>query len=132
MVEIEIDYRGDLHCEAVHGPSGDKLATDAPVDNQGRGEAFSPTDLAATALGTCVVTIMGSAIGMAKKTVSKSPRLRTMAVKSSGRIRSSNSIDRKIRKAEQQARMAPSMAKAKNRATKGAVFLVPLSTVPAG
>ena len=44
---------------AVHGPSGNKLVTDAPVDNQGRGESFSPTDLVATALGTCVVTTMG-------------------------------------------------------------------------
>jgi uncharacterized OsmC-like protein len=59
MVEITIDYQGDLHCEAVHGPSGDKLATDAPVDNQGRGEAFSPTDLVATALGACMATVMG-------------------------------------------------------------------------
>ncbi len=59
MVEIDITYQGDLHCEAVHGPSGMKLATDAPKDNEGRGESFSPTDLVATALGTCMVTIMG-------------------------------------------------------------------------
>lgn len=59
MVEIRIDYQGELHCEAVHGPSGDRLSTDAPVDNQGRGEAFSPTDLVAAALGTCMATIMG-------------------------------------------------------------------------
>lgn len=61
MVEINIDYKGQLHCEAVHGPSGSQLETDAPVDNQGRGEAFSPTDLVATALGTCMATIMGIA-----------------------------------------------------------------------
>jgi len=59
MVEIRIEYQGDLHCEAVHGPSGDKLSTDAPLDNQGRGAAFSPTDLVATALGTCMATVMG-------------------------------------------------------------------------
>ncbi|MBK1834101.1 OsmC family protein [Roseibacillus ishigakijimensis] len=59
MVEVTIDYKGDLHCEAHHGPSNSTLATDAPVDNQGRGEAFSPTDLVATALGTCMATIMG-------------------------------------------------------------------------
>ena len=59
MVEINIEYQGDLHCEAVHGPSGTCLSTDAPVDNQGRGESFSPTDLCATALGTCMATIMG-------------------------------------------------------------------------
>jgi putative redox protein len=43
----------------VHGPSGQKLVTDAPVDNQGKGESFSPTDLVATALGACIPTIMG-------------------------------------------------------------------------
>jgi len=59
MVEVKIDYQGELHCSAEHGPSGARLETDAPVDNQGRGEAFSPTDLVATALGTCMATIMG-------------------------------------------------------------------------
>ena len=59
MVTIQIEYQGDLHCQAVHGPSGAELNTDAPKDNQGRGESFSPTDLVATALGTCILTIMG-------------------------------------------------------------------------
>ncbi|QDV71172.1 OsmC-like protein [Rosistilla carotiformis] len=59
MVEIQVEYQGGLRCQAVHGPSGCQLSTDAPVDNQGRGESFSPTDLVATALGTCVSTIMG-------------------------------------------------------------------------
>ena len=59
MVEIQIGYEGELHCNALHLPSGNRLATDAPVDNNGRGEAFSPTDLVATALGTCMATIMG-------------------------------------------------------------------------
>ena len=59
MVEIRVRYEGDLHCAAEHGPSKTKLATDAPVDNQGRGESFSPTDLVATALGTCMLTTMG-------------------------------------------------------------------------
>lgn len=52
-------YEGTLRCLAVHAPSGSTLHTDAPADNQGRGEAFSPTDLVATALATCILTIMG-------------------------------------------------------------------------
>lgn len=59
MVEVTIDYQGELHCAAKHGPSGSTVETDAPVDNEGRGESFSPTDLVATALGTCMATIMG-------------------------------------------------------------------------
>lgn len=59
MIEITIDYQGDLRCQAVHGPSKNQLITDAPVDNCGKGESFSPTDLVATALGTCMATIIG-------------------------------------------------------------------------
>jgi putative redox protein len=59
MVEIEVAYEGDLHTSCRHGPSGRELETDAPIDNQGRGESFSPTDLLATALGTCMLTVMG-------------------------------------------------------------------------
>lgn len=51
-------YLGNLDCEAVHEPSGSKLKTTAPPDNQGRGDKFSPTDLVATALGTCYLTLM--------------------------------------------------------------------------
>lgn len=59
MVRVDIEYEGELHCKAMHGPSHAELATDAPTDNQGRGESFSPTDLVATALGTCMMTVMG-------------------------------------------------------------------------
>ena len=59
MVTIHTIYRGELRCDATHGPSRSKLTTDAPVDNHGKGESFSPTDLLATALGTCMVTVMG-------------------------------------------------------------------------
>ena len=59
MVEIKLTYEGDLHCHAVHGPSGTTLATDAPVDNNGRGESFSPTALVATALASCMATVIG-------------------------------------------------------------------------
>ena len=58
MVRIQTEYQGDLHCVSVHTPSETALATDAPVDNQGRGESFSPTDLIATSLGTCMLTTM--------------------------------------------------------------------------
>jgi putative redox protein len=59
MVRIDVAYQGGLRCQATHGPSGQKLVTDAPVDNHGKGESFSPTDLVATALGTCISTVMG-------------------------------------------------------------------------
>lgn len=58
-IEIDMTYQGDLHCQAMHGPSRSTLITDAPVDNGGRGDAFSPTDLLAVALGTCMLTVMG-------------------------------------------------------------------------
>ena len=59
MTSISGNYSGDLRCTSVHRPSGSALETDAPADNQGRGERFSPTDLVATALNTCLLTIMG-------------------------------------------------------------------------
>ena len=57
-VSITIDYTGELRCSATHGPSQTKIITDAPVDNHGKGESFSPTDLVAAALATCMATVM--------------------------------------------------------------------------
>ncbi|HAH08337.1 MAG TPA: osmotically inducible protein OsmC [Elusimicrobia bacterium] len=58
-VEVEVVYQGELVCKAVHGPSKALMLTEAPADNGGKGEQFSPTDLVGTALGSCVLTIMG-------------------------------------------------------------------------
>ena len=55
----KVSYLGDLRTEAIHIQSGDTIITDAPVDNEGKGEAFSPTDLVATSLASCILTIMG-------------------------------------------------------------------------
>jgi len=59
MVSIEVVYLGELRTEALHGPSLSTIRTDAPLDNCGKGELFSPTDLVSAALGTCVLTILG-------------------------------------------------------------------------
>jgi putative redox protein len=59
MTSITCHYNGGLRCRAEHGPSGSSLETDAPPDNQGQGTCFSPTDLIATSLATCLLTVMG-------------------------------------------------------------------------
>lgn len=61
METIKTVYQGMLRTQATHLQSGTQILTDAPVDNQGKGEAFSPTDLLAAALGSCMLTIMGIA-----------------------------------------------------------------------
>jgi len=61
MIAIKTKYLGDLRCESTHIKSGSVVVTDAPLDNKGKGEAFSPTDLLATSLATCMITIMGIA-----------------------------------------------------------------------
>jgi putative redox protein len=67
MVQISVEYEGDLHCLSIHGPSQAALSTDAPRDNLGKGETFSPTDLTATSLGVCMLTTM--AIVAAKRSL---------------------------------------------------------------
>ncbi len=59
MTKMRTTYIGDLKTEAEHLQSGSKIVTDAPVDNNGKGELFSPTDLFATSLGSCILTVMG-------------------------------------------------------------------------
>ncbi len=61
MVEINTTYSGGLHCKAIHKPSGALIETDAPTDNRGKGESFSPTDLLAASLAVCYLTTMGIA-----------------------------------------------------------------------
>lgn len=58
MVQMHVLYQGQKHCELTHGPSGTKISTDAPKDNNGRGEAFSPTDLCTVSLAACKLTTM--------------------------------------------------------------------------
>lgn len=81
----KVTYLGDLRTESEHVQSGMKMLTDAPTDNQGRGEAFSPTDTVATALATCMLTIMGikardldldlrGATALVQKTMAPDPR----------------------------------------------------------
>lgn len=59
MATAHVSYLGNLRTSCEHIASGTKILTDAPVDNQGKGEAFSPTDLVATSLASCMMTIMG-------------------------------------------------------------------------
>ena len=85
MVKIDATYDGNLRCTATHGPSGKQLITDAPVDNMGKGESFSPTDLLATSMLTCIMTIVAiradskkidvsGMTGRVEKTMASGPR----------------------------------------------------------
>jgi uncharacterized OsmC-like protein len=58
MVKMRVTYQGQKHCQLIHEPSGSEIDTDAPKDNQGKGERFSPTDLVGAALGSCILTTM--------------------------------------------------------------------------
>ena len=85
MVRIDATYDGNLRCTATHGPSGKQLISDAPVDNMGKGESFSPTDLLATSMLTCIMTIVAiradsrqidvsGMTGSVEKTMASGPR----------------------------------------------------------
>tara|TARA_B100001175_G_C19122224_1_gene454848 strand:+ start:119 stop:529 length:411 start_codon:yes stop_codon:yes gene_type:complete len=85
MNTFEIKYKGDLRTTAIHLDSGSEISTDAPKDNHGLGETFSPTDMVCTALASCILTIMAIAVerddidikgttAVVKKTMGKNPR----------------------------------------------------------
>jgi len=91
MVKMNIIYEGNLRCSLTHEPSGSVIRTDAPKDNMGRGEAFSPTDLVAAALGSCMLTIMGIVavkynIDLKGSTVDVSKEMVTAPVRRIGKI----------------------------------------------
>ncbi|MCB0507124.1 MAG: OsmC family protein [Chitinophagales bacterium] len=70
MATSKITYLGELRTEATHLQSGNTIITDAPTDNHGKGEAFSPTDLVATALGSCMLTVVGIKVAAMEKNIS--------------------------------------------------------------
>ena len=85
MSDITVKYAGDLRTKSTHVDSGDQITTDAPKDNNGLGRKFSPTDLVASSLGSCLLTIMGivakrhdidmvDSYAKVKKTMSENPR----------------------------------------------------------
>ncbi|MGJ8666433.1 MAG: OsmC family protein [Patiriisocius sp.] len=85
MSTSKVTYLGNLRCENMHLKSGNTFVTDAPIDNNGKGEAFSPTDTVATGLANCMLTMMGikantmdvvldGATAMVTKTMSANPR----------------------------------------------------------
>src|SRR5208283_3964297 len=91
MVKMSIVYEGQLRCVLTHEPSGSVIRTDAPKDNMGKGEAFSPTDLLAAALGSCMLTMMGIAaarhnIDLKGTTVDVSKEMATSPVRRIGEI----------------------------------------------
>jgi putative redox protein len=63
------EYQGDLHCQLTHDSSGTVIYTDAPKDNMGRGESFSPTDLVSVGLAACILTTVGIAAANSKRTI---------------------------------------------------------------
>jgi putative redox protein len=91
MVTVNVDYEGDLRCRATHGPSRSELITDATVDNGGKGESFSPTDLVAVALGSCILTTMAFrarslGLDLAGATVTVDKQMATAPTRQIGRL----------------------------------------------
>jgi putative redox protein len=112
MVKMHMVYEGDLRCRLTHGPSGSVILTDAPVDNMGKGEAFSPTDLLAASLGSCMLTVMGifaqkNKINMTGTTVDVEKEMVTSPVRRIGKVtivfKMAKGIDRNQRAALEQA-----------------------------
>ncbi len=93
MVKSNAVYQGQKHCELMHEPSGSKIETDAPKDNAGKGERFSPTDLVGAALTSCILTtmaivaerdnisIVGASAEVEKEMIVKPRRIGSLAVK---------------------------------------------------
>ena len=114
MSKANIIYQNNLRTEAEHIASGEKIITDAPIDNNGKGEAFSPTDLVSTALGSCMITIMAIAAekhgidvsgtyASVKKVMSSNPRrISEMAID----IKMDINIEKKHRKRLEKAALA--------------------------
>lgn len=106
MVEINVIYNGQLRTTATHGPSKNSLITDAPVDNMGKGEAFSPTDLVATALATCILTTMGIVaqrhnIDMTGATAKVTKEMVTAPVRRIGRLATTIQMPRRLSEEDQ-------------------------------
>ena len=100
-----VNYLGNLRTESIHISSNDKIVTDAPTDNNGKGEAFSPTDLVASSLSSCILTVIGivskqinydltDTTSSVKKTMGDNPR---RIVKIDVKIEFSKSADSKTR-----------------------------------
>lgn len=115
MVEVNIIYQGELRCEATHAPSGNRLLTDAPLDNQGKAETFSPTDLVATALGSCILTVMGIAarklnIDIAGSTVKVIKEMVAKPVRRIGSLKVTVTVPTKLDAAQKEALKAAALS----------------------
>ena len=117
MVKMTIEYLGDKHCELIHEPSGSKIETDAPKDNQGKGARFSPTDLMGAALGSCILTTLAivgerdgikltGATALVEKDMVSEPSRRIGSLRTHVRLPGSLSPDQRL-KLENVARHCP-------------------------